>query len=196
MAIAAIDKAQAAIAANAFLGLADPAMNGIGGDLFAVVWDAKTNKLYGLNASGRSPYKATPDFFAQKKLDDMKQTLRDMAAFRQSKKEEYAEKMRAGDLNINGIQANDRHIEKLKQEEQAYQVEIQRQAERVNEAQSEADDAMEAMLKATQEFKALEKHKEKWIKQVKREVTLKEEDAADEIAQAQYFKRMADERED
>ncbi len=45
----------AAIAANAFLGLADPGMNGIGGDLFAIVWDAKTKKLYGLNASGRSP---------------------------------------------------------------------------------------------------------------------------------------------
>ena len=45
----------AAIAANAFLGFADPGMNGIGGDLFAIVWDAKTKKLYGLNASGRSP---------------------------------------------------------------------------------------------------------------------------------------------
>lgn len=132
----------------------------------------------------------------QQKLDDMKQTLRDMAAARQAKKEEYAEKMRAGDLNINAIQANDRHIEKLKQEEQAYQVEIQRQHERVNEAQAEADDAMEAMLKATQDYKALEKHKEKWMKQVKREVMLKEEDAADEIAQAQYFKRMADERDE
>ena len=45
----------AAIAANAFIGFADPGMNGIGGDLFAIVWDAKTKKLYGLNGSGRSP---------------------------------------------------------------------------------------------------------------------------------------------
>lgn len=45
----------AAIAANALLGFADPGMNGIGGDLFAIVWDAKTKRLYGLNASGRSP---------------------------------------------------------------------------------------------------------------------------------------------
>nr|MBI1230391.1 gamma-glutamyltransferase [Cytophagales bacterium] len=44
----------AAIAANALLGFADPGMNGIGGDLFAIVWDAKTQRLYGLNASGRS----------------------------------------------------------------------------------------------------------------------------------------------
>lgn len=46
----------AAIAANAVLGVTDMEMNGIGGDLFAIVYDAKTRKLYGLNASGRSPY--------------------------------------------------------------------------------------------------------------------------------------------
>jgi len=45
----------AAIAANAALGLMEPVGNGIGGDLFAIVWDPKTEKLYGLNASGRSP---------------------------------------------------------------------------------------------------------------------------------------------
>jgi len=45
----------AAIAANAALGLMEPTGNGIGGDLFAIVWDAKCQKLYGLNASGRSP---------------------------------------------------------------------------------------------------------------------------------------------
>jgi len=45
----------AAIAANAALGLMEPTGNGVGGDLFAIVWDAKTKKLHGLNASGRSP---------------------------------------------------------------------------------------------------------------------------------------------
>ena len=45
----------AAIAANAALGLMEPTGNGIGGDLYAMIWDAKTGKLYGLNASGRSP---------------------------------------------------------------------------------------------------------------------------------------------
>lgn len=46
----------AAIAANAMLGLTEPASNGIGGDLFAIIWIEKDQQLLGLNASGRSPY--------------------------------------------------------------------------------------------------------------------------------------------
>src|ERR1700704_2067536 len=46
----------AAIAANATLGLMEPVSNGVGGDLFAIVYNAKENKLYGINGSGRSPH--------------------------------------------------------------------------------------------------------------------------------------------
>ena len=51
----------AAIAANAVQGVVEPMSCGIGGDLFVLYWDAKTKKLYGLNASGRSPYELTID---------------------------------------------------------------------------------------------------------------------------------------
>ena len=51
----------AAIAANACLGLMEPTGSGIGGDLFAIIWDAKTRKLHGLNASGRSPMSLTKE---------------------------------------------------------------------------------------------------------------------------------------
>tara|TARA_R110000787_G_scaffold59186_1_gene134106 strand:+ start:5908 stop:7656 length:1749 start_codon:yes stop_codon:yes gene_type:complete len=51
----------AAIAANAALGLMEPTGSGIGGDLFAIIWHAKSQKLYGLNASGRSPKSLTPE---------------------------------------------------------------------------------------------------------------------------------------
>ena len=55
----------AAIAANAALGLMEPTGNGIGGDLFAIVWDAESQRLYGLNASGRSPRSLTRDWFEE-----------------------------------------------------------------------------------------------------------------------------------
>lgn len=126
----------------------------------------------------------------QKKLEEMKNHLKEMIQKRQDRKADYAERTRRGEYTINQIQANDRHIEKMKQQEAAYQIEIDRQQERVVEAERVADEAMQLLVKATQEFKALEKHKEKWQKQVKRELMMKEEEAVEDIAQAQYFKKL------
>src|SRR5438093_7968075 len=50
----------AAIATNAALGLAEPMSCGVGGDLYALVWDSRSKNLYGLNASAPSPHRATP----------------------------------------------------------------------------------------------------------------------------------------
>ena len=58
----------AAIAANIALGLMEPTGNGIGGDLFAIVWDAKNKKLHGLNASGPAPKNISIDYFKQQGL--------------------------------------------------------------------------------------------------------------------------------
>ncbi len=59
----------AAIAANAVLGVVEPMMNGIGGDLFAIVYDAKSGKLYGLNSSGWSPAAATVETYRPHAVD-------------------------------------------------------------------------------------------------------------------------------
>jgi gamma-glutamyltranspeptidase/glutathione hydrolase len=59
----------AAIAANAVLGLTEPTGNGMGGDLFAIVWDTETQRLYGLNASGRSPRALTLEEFRRRGFD-------------------------------------------------------------------------------------------------------------------------------
>ena len=59
----------AAIAGNAMLGLVEPVSNGIGGDIFAIIWDAETQQLYGLNGSGRSPMSLTLDHFRENNLD-------------------------------------------------------------------------------------------------------------------------------
>jgi gamma-glutamyltranspeptidase/glutathione hydrolase len=61
----------AAIAANAVLGVTEPMMNGMGGDLFAIYWDAKIGKLYGLNASGWAPRGLTTEPLRAKGVTSM-----------------------------------------------------------------------------------------------------------------------------
>ena len=61
----------AAIATNAVMGVVEPMMNGIGGDLFVIVYDAKANKLYGLNASGWAPKGLTIEFLQKQGLKEM-----------------------------------------------------------------------------------------------------------------------------
>ncbi len=60
--------ADAAIAANAVLGVVEPMMCGIGGDVFVLYWEAKTGKLYGLNGSGWAPRRLTREFLARKDI--------------------------------------------------------------------------------------------------------------------------------
>ena len=64
----------AAIAANAVLGLVEPHMNGVGGDLFAIVYEAKTGKVHGLNAAGWAPTGLTPALLASKNITRMPRT--------------------------------------------------------------------------------------------------------------------------
>jgi gamma-glutamyltranspeptidase/glutathione hydrolase len=64
----------AAIATNAMLNVVEPMMNGMGGDLFAIYWNAKTGKLYGINASGWAPQGLTPEHLKRKGLTAMPQS--------------------------------------------------------------------------------------------------------------------------
>lgn len=59
----------AAIAADAVLGVVEPTGCGVGGDLFAIIWSAEKGKLYGLNASGRSPRRLKIDYFRNNHID-------------------------------------------------------------------------------------------------------------------------------
>src|SRR5579863_6390080 len=61
----------AAIAANAVLGVTDPMSNGMGGDLFLIYWDAKSGKLYGLNSSGWAPRGLSVEFLAKQGIISM-----------------------------------------------------------------------------------------------------------------------------
>src|SRR5881394_1576322 len=64
----------AAIAANAVLGLTQPYVNGMGGDLFAIFYEAKTGKIYGLNSSGWTPKDLTIDYLKSRNIDKLDQT--------------------------------------------------------------------------------------------------------------------------
>jgi gamma-glutamyltranspeptidase / glutathione hydrolase len=66
--------ADAAIATNAVLGVVEPMSCGMGGDLFVIYWEAKTQKIYGLNASGRSPYDLNRDVFAKQEMKQIPST--------------------------------------------------------------------------------------------------------------------------
>jgi len=63
----------AAIATNAMMGVVEPMMNGVGGDLFAIMYDAKANKLYGLNASGWAPKGLTIEYLQKQGIRSMPQ---------------------------------------------------------------------------------------------------------------------------
>src|SRR5213083_2405384 len=64
----------AAVTAAAVLAVVEPTMNGIGGDLFAIVYSASDGKLHALNSSGRSPYTATAEAFQQRGLTQIPRT--------------------------------------------------------------------------------------------------------------------------
>ena len=61
----------AAVAVNAMLGLVEPHMNGVGGDLFGLVWDAETERLHGLNATGRAPYEISRETLVRQGYERM-----------------------------------------------------------------------------------------------------------------------------
>ena len=63
----------AAIASNAVLGVTEPMMTGLGGDLFVIYWDKKTGKLTGLNSSGAAPRDLTPEFLGKQNIKRMPQ---------------------------------------------------------------------------------------------------------------------------
>ncbi len=126
----------------------------------------------------------------EKKQKDMEAELVKMQEAREAKRIEYAQRAADGEFNVNQIQANMRHLDRMKEREGAYKMEIEKQKDAVRAAERVVEEKKEAMVLANQEFKALEKHKEKWTAEVKREMQLKEEDQMDDLAQTIFLKRQ------
>lgn len=127
---------------------------------------------------------------AESQLSTMQETLEAMKTTKDEKRLEYANAMQKEIMTIEKIDINNLHLKMLVEKEAAFEVEINKQIAVVAQLKKIAKDALDKMLVATQEFKALEKHKEQWLKEVKKGIEKKEDEEGDEISQAQYFSRM------
>ncbi|MEI6791077.1 MAG: hypothetical protein WCK42_07850 [Myxococcaceae bacterium] len=123
---------------------------------------------------------------AEKKLKEMQEELKKMKAFREQKRAEYFEAMNSLLLKIEKIKINQRHLDGLLEKEEAFLLEIRKQEQVVEGAKERVQKALDIMMKATEEYKVLEKHKEKWALKQKKEREQKEESESDDITQARY----------
>lgn len=128
------------------------------------------------------------------RLREEEETLERMIADRHRRREEYARQLASGEMKITDQSNAYRYIERLKERELEQQTVIDAQREQVREAEKEVQRAREELVVANQNLKALEKHKEKWAEEVKRERMLREEGVMDEVGQAIFQQRRKNER--
>ncbi|MCB9638797.1 MAG: hypothetical protein H6728_07560 [Myxococcales bacterium] len=118
----------------------------------------------------------------QQKAADLRKQDQEMRQNRKQKEDELFARMQSGELGVKDYNMGERYIKRLEREIEEFQSVIKEQDKRVIFAQQEVDWCQEELLKATQELKALEKHKEKWLEEYKKEMAAKEEMAQEEIS--------------
>ncbi len=119
----------------------------------------------------------------QQKLEDLRKQLQDMCESRDQKHQEFMEKTQSGEIGINGYLQAERYLKRVDEQIVEFEeTEIKEQEKRIVFAEQEVEWAFEEMLAAMQEFKALEKHRENWAAEVKKERKKKEADNQEEIA--------------
>ena len=123
-------------------------------------------------------------------LKELEEELERMIEDRKRRRQEYADKLASGEMKISDQSSTYRFIERMKELEQDQQGRIDAQRETVREAEKVLKRAQDALVQASQELKALEKHKEKWAEEVKRERQLKEENMMDEIGQTIFQQNL------
>lgn len=119
-------------------------------------------------------------------LQELEDELERMIEDRKRRREEYAQKLASGEMKVTDQAAAYRFIDRLKEKEQEQRGKIDGQRENVREAEKHLKRAQDALVAATQDLKALQKHKEKWEAELQRERQLREENQLDEIAQTIY----------
>lgn len=125
----------------------------------------------------------------QKLQKDMEEELQRMIEDRHRRREEYSQKLASGEMKVTDQSSAYRYIERLKEKEKEQEFKIEAQKEQVRNAEKEVKRAQDALIVATQDLKALQKHKEKWLADWKKEVAMKEEDNLDEIGQVIFNRK-------
>ena len=125
----------------------------------------------------------------QERLLEMEEELERMIAKRQTKMREYAEKTMRGEMTAQDAVGANVYIDRLKELEEAQQNAIEGQKAVVAQKDEDVKGARQDLAAATQELKALEKHREKWEKEEKKKEEARQEDAMDEVAQTIFLNR-------
>lgn len=125
----------------------------------------------------------------EKLLADMEAELQRMIEDRERRREDYSRKLASGEMKVTDQSSAYRFIERLKEREAEQKYAIEGQRENVRNAEKEVKKAQDALIVATQDLKAIQKHKEKWAEEVRKERQQKEEDALDEIGQVIFNKK-------
>ncbi len=116
-------------------------------------------------------------------LKDLETELEEMIADRLRRREDYAQKLASGEMKVTDQAAAYRYVDRMKEKEQEQRGRIDGQLENVRDAEKHLKLAQDALIEATQDLKALLKHKEKWADEIKKKRKIREEDNLDEIAQ-------------
>jgi flagellar export protein FliJ len=122
----------------------------------------------------------------QKQMED---ELERMIQKREQKKREYAEKAMRGEMAAADVVNANTYIERLKEQEEAQKNAIEGQKAVVAQKQELCDQARNELTRAMQDLKAMEKHKEKFNEEWKKEQAIKEENTMDELAQQIFIRR-------
>ncbi|MBK8012952.1 MAG: hypothetical protein IPK13_16550 [Deltaproteobacteria bacterium] len=125
-------------------------------------------------------------------LKELEAELQRMIEDRHRRRKEYSDKLASGQMKILDQAAASRFVERLKELEAEQQGRIDGQRDTVREAEKLAKRAQDALVEASQDLKALVKHKEKWMEERRRERMMKDEEMLDEIAQTIHQQKEKD----
>jgi flagellar export protein FliJ len=118
----------------------------------------------------------------QQKAEDLRKEHQAMKDNRKAKEDELFAKMQSGELGVKDYNMGERYLKRLDREIEEFINVIKEQDKKVAFAEQEVEWCQEELIKASQELQALEKHKEKWLAEYKKEMAAKEEMAQEEIA--------------